>query len=438
MRIRDARHWAHHQSAFDTRHVRHSVVRVLRQRDEDHLRTWLVLNRTRAIFGVTGVLVLVGALLFRPSARADAPRLPADSGEVLEHLPPRDPIERQRGELRKMLASRPDDLQSAVWLARLDIEASRKRADPRYLGQAQVALGPWWDAPSPPEQVLVLRATIRQSLHDFDGALADLDRVVVQAPGDAQAWITRSVVLTVRGRYAEAKASCEPVQRLAASIVFSICDASVDALTGHAAAAADRVEQSLKTATSPELREWGLSTLAEIEGRLGRNDDAARLLQQALALDRDDAYALAAYADVLLDEGRTAEAARALAGRTDNDNLLLRLVLAESAAGDSKARGHAELLAARYGASRLRGDTVHRREEARFVLGVKHDARAALDLARANWDVQREPWDLRVLLEAALAAKEPAAAAPALTFLDDNHLEDPAIRALAQSLRAVR
>ena len=113
-------------------------------------------------------------------------------------------------------------------------------------------------------------------------------------------------------------------------------------------------------------------------------------------------------------------------------------MLAETASGDSKARDHADLLAARYGASRLRGDTVHRREESRFVLGVKHDAPAALDLARANWDVQREPWDLRVFLEAALAAKKPATAAPALAFLDENHLEDPAIRALAQRLRATR
>ena len=60
-------------------------------------------------------------------------------------------------------------------------------------------------------------------------------------------------------------------------------------------------------------------------------------------------------------------------------------------------------IAARYDDSRLRGDTVHRREEARFVLGVKHDARGALALARGNWEVQREPWDLRVFLAAALA-----------------------------------
>jgi len=396
------------------------------------------LNRTQAIFAATAALVLVGALVFRPSARANDPRLPSDGAEVLERLPPRDRAEQARGEARKALAARPDDLQTAVWLARLDIEASRKRADPRYLGQAQAALAPWWDSPSPPEQVLVLRATIRQSLHDFDGALADLDRVIVQAPTDAQAWITRSVVLSVRGRYVEAKASCEPVQRLAPSIVFTICDASVDALTGHASAAFDRIQQSLQAVTTLEMREWALSTLAEIAGRLGRNDDSALLFRQALALDADDAYARAAYADLLLDEGRPKEAAPLLAGRTDNDNLLLRLVLAESALGDSSLDAHAELLAARYDGSRLRGDTVHRREEARFVLGVKHDARAALRLARANWDVQREPWDLRVFLAAAVAAKDAAAATPALTFLDDSHLEDPRIHALAQSLRAMR
>ncbi len=396
------------------------------------------MNRTQAIFGATGALVLAGALLFKPNARADVPRLPSDGAEVLERLPPRDPAERARGEARRALAARPDDLRAAVWLARLDIEASRRRADPRYLGQAQAALAPWWDLPSPPELVLVLRATIRQSLHDFDGALADLDRVIAQAPGDAQAWITRSVVLSVRGRYVEAKASCEPVERLAASVVFTICDASVDALTGHAAAASDRILQSLQAVTSSEMREWGLSTVAEITARLGRDDDSALLFRQALALDGEDAYALAAYADLLLDEGRPEEAARLLAGRTDNDNLLLRLVLAERALGDSHLEAHAELLAARYEGSRLRGDTVHRREEARFVLGVKNDGRAALALARANWDVQREPWDLRVFLAAALAAKDAAAAAPALAFLDDSHLEDPRIRALAQSLRAMR
>jgi hypothetical protein len=92
-------------------------------------------------------------------------------------------------------------------------------------------------------------------------------------------------------------------------------------------------------------------------------------------------------------------------------------------------------LSARFDASHLRGDTVHRREESRFALGLLHDAPRALELAKANWDVQKEPWDVRVLLEAAAAAHDTAAAKPALDFLDRNHLEDPRIRAEAAALR---
>jgi tetratricopeptide (TPR) repeat protein len=394
-------------------------------------------RRTRALFGIGGALLLAAALVFRPDARADVPRVPKEGAEVLERLPRGDAAERRRSELRAALRSRPDDLRTAVWLARLDIEASRKRSDPRYLGQAQAALGPWWDSPSPPEPVLVLRATIRQSLHDFDGALADLDRVVAEAPDDAQGWITRSVVLSVRGRYPEARASCDPLRRLAHPLVFVVCDASVDGLTGHAADAYARVDGPLPGAPA-ELRSWAVSTLAELAARLGRADQAGALFRQTLADDPDDPYALAAYADLLLDEKRPVEVLALLASRTDNDNLLLRVVLAGQATGDPDATRKAELLAARYDASRLRGDTVHRREESRFALGVRRDAQRALDLARADWEVQREPWDVRVLLEAALAARDPDAARAALAFIDETRLEDPRVRALAAELRSLR
>ena len=36
--------------------------------------------------------------------------------------------------------------------------------------------------------------------------------------------------------------------------------------------------------------------------------------------------------------------------------------------------------------------------------------------AERNWEVQRAPWDARVFLEAAQAARQPQAAAPALAF----------------------
>ena len=397
------------------------------------------MKRSYLVFGATGALIVVGAIFFRPPASADAPRLPHDDAEVVERLALRasDPRERERERLHAILSTHPDDLRTALALARLDIELSRARSDPRYLGYAQAALAAWWDLPSPPPQVLVLRATVRQSSHDFEGALADLDRVVSITPDDAQAWITRSVVLAVRGRYGEAKESCQPLARLAPELVFTVCETSIEAVTGHAATAYDRLATTLRQARrlSPSENEWATSTLGEIALRLGHDGDAETAFSAALALDPDDPYVLAAYADLLLDLGRPAEAVKLVAGRTDNDGLLLRLALAEAKAHAPDATTHAEMLGARFDASHLRGDTVHRREEARFELALRGDPQAALRLARANWDVQREPWDVRILVESALAAGDPAAAAPALAFLDEHRLEDPRIRAAAGKLR---
>jgi hypothetical protein len=103
--------------------------------------------------------------------------------------------------------------------------------------------------------------------------------------------------------------------------------------------------------------------------------------------------------------------------------LLLRLALAAKAAGDGRAGACQRELAARFDAARQRGDTSHRKEEARFALALQGDAARALPLARRNFAVQREPADARVLLEAALAAREPAAAEPALDWMAARHRE---------------
>jgi hypothetical protein len=93
-------------------------------------------------------------------------------------------------------------------------------------------------------------------------------------------------------------------------------------------------------------------------------------------------------------------------------------------------------MAARFEALRLRGSDFFGREQARFALQLEHDPQSALKMARRNWQLQREPWDERVLLEAALAAHEPAAAAEALEFLKKTRLQDPIIEPLARELRA--
>ena len=91
------------------------------------------------------------------------------------------------------------------------------------------------------------------------------------------------------------------------------------------------------------------------------------------------------------------------------------------------------MLADRYAAARLRGDTTHRAEEARYLLHLRGDARQALRLAAENYRIQREPRDARVLLEAALAAQDGAAAQAVRDWLRSSGFEDARLRRLGQA-----
>src|SRR4051794_33276849 len=105
-------------------------------------------RRTLFTLGGLGGAVALCALLFgrAPQAAAQTWRVPTDPGEVLESLPfaASDARSREIAGLRRTLAAAPQDLPRAIRLARLDIQLSRERSDPRYLGHAQAALGPWW------------------------------------------------------------------------------------------------------------------------------------------------------------------------------------------------------------------------------------------------------------------------------------------------------
>lgn len=391
---------------------------------------------------VLALLVTGAVALGRPAVATADPFVPADDTQVLERLPvsPLDPGARRMRALRAELTDQPGNLALATRLAWLYIEAGRALSDPRYYGYAQGALAPWWAASDPPVPVLVLRATIRQHDHDFASALRDLSQAVRVDPGNAQAWLTQATVLQVRGEYAEARRSCLEVLQLSTPLVAVTCLGSVDSLNGAAAKSYERLRRALARTPNADVgvRLWAFTTLAEIAVRSGQPQLAEQHFQQALSLGRVDDYLLGAYADYLLDQGRPAAVRDLLKDTIRADALLLRLALAEQALAAPDLDPHVQALRDRFAAARLRGDTVHRREEARFALRVLGQPGAALQLARENWDVQREPWDVRILLESALASGDAPAAQPALDFLARTGLEDVRLVPLSTRLQLAR
>ncbi len=360
-----------------------------------------------------------------------APYIPESNDEILERLPQRPGAALELRQLRSQLAESPKNLDVALTLARRYIVQARAESDPRYLGYAEAALKPWWDLIEPPVNVLVLRATLKQSVHNFDGALDDLALALKRDPRNVQAWLTRATVLQVQGKYAEALANCDRLRTVAPQWIDIACAANVASLSGRAKQSYD----SLLSLTSVpgSHKSWVETSLAEITERLG--EDSKAEAHYEAAVKAGDAYAKGAYADFLLDRKRYAEVAALLNGETRADALLLRLALAEHTLGDTNAKQRVDALSARFAASRMRGDRVLLREEARFTLHLLQRPKEALALAQENWQVQREPADARILLEAALAAGDSKAAAPVLQWLKETGLEDVRIAPLVARLR---
>jgi hypothetical protein len=381
---------------------------------------------------------------------AAAPMRPASDAAVLERVPARasDPRVREVAALRAATQADPRNEAAAVNLARRLFDEALAQGDPRFVGQAQAALAPWWDQPEAPPAVRVQRAKLLQYGHRFDAALADLVAVLGADPADVEAWASAAAIRMVRADYDGARRDCARLAPLTTPLIGVACGAYADSMSGRIDDAAAAIAGALAAAppsTSAAERLWVLTRLAEIEERRGADAPAERAYRAALALGEPDVYLLAAYADFLLARGRAAEVLSLLGaprpGTQDAaraDVLLLRLALAARAARDPRDAAWTRELAARFDAARARGDTTHEKEEARFALTLQSDALRALKLARSNFELQREAADAQVLLEAALAARDPAAAAPALDWMRRHGVQGVALQRMAQQLTALR
>jgi tetratricopeptide (TPR) repeat protein len=371
-----------------------------------------------------------------------APYIPSRGQQVIETLPRRgDPVQQQLRSLRAELNARPTDVALATSVAQRYIALGRSETDPRYLGYAQAALAPWWAQVAPPPKVRLLRATLLQSTHQFGPALDDLKGVLAAEPTNAQAWLTQATVQTVLGDYAGATTSCAHLSSLSIELITVTCIANVGTVTGRSLKSEQLLDLTLERSSNapPELREWALTLLAEMAQRRGDVVAAQGRYARALAMAPNDSYLLGAYADFLLEQRRPAEVLALLRDQSRIDALLLRRALAlqqqQQQGGQAKALADdVKELAARFDAAAMRGDTVHQREQARFEMTLRQDARTALALARKNWAVQREPADVRIYLEAALLARDTAAAKPAIDWVAQHRIEDVAAARLIRQL----
>lgn len=377
------------------------------------------------------VLVLSGLLpAVWPMTGHAVPFIPSSRSQVLERVPAATAT-RLLEPLRRDLADRPDDLRAALALAGAYLEIGQRTADPRFISYVLATLSPWMVRRDTPEPVLVLEATALQHLHRFQDARILLDRALAMVPDDAQARLIQATILEVQGNYVEARSACRRLVRVADQLIAIACLTSVDSRTGRLESSYHLLRQVFAddSRLPRSVRLWVWTQLGEMAERLGDGRAAELDFRAGLQIEPEDLYLKSVFADLLLRQGRTHDVVELLKTNEAQDNLLLRLAIAGGRLGSSEGMRWAATFEARIDAARRDQDFTHLREQARFLLEVRHDAPAALRLAEQNWAVQREPDDLRILLAAAEAAHKRESVARVTEWIAQTQYEDKMLRA---------
>jgi Tfp pilus assembly protein PilF len=367
-----------------------------------------------------------------------APFVPTADSQVLQQVPAAsDPKVAEMRSLRARLDATPRDAETAHRLADAYVDFGRQLGDAHYAGYAEAVIAPWLAQAQPGARTLVVYATILQYRHQFAEAREALHKALLRDPKNEQGWLTLATLDMVQGDYSAASHNCAQVTSTGNYAVGAACAASLRSYIGQAQQGITMLGLLVGNgaALPASFKAWTEGLLAESNERLGNWAEAERHYRNALGFTPEDNFLLVAYADFLLDRSRPNEVLTLLADHTQSDTAFLRLVLARSALASPDLPRYVWTMAARFEALRQRGSEYFGREEVRFALDLQHDPASALALAQANWQAQREPWDARVFLQAALAANQPQAAMPVLDFIERSKLQDPVIEALAKNLR---
>lgn len=381
----------------------------------------------RALISIT--FALLAPLATRVEGK---PYVPDNDAIVVERVPAA-LAARQLEPLRRRLNARPQDLGSALELARGYLDIGRETSDPRFVSYAQATLAPFLQQQKPPVAVLVLTATALQYQHQFDAALSMLERALASDPGDAQAWLTKATLLQVQGHFQAARDACRRLLQTADQLIALTCIASADSHSGRLEPSYRSLQRffAANRQADHNIRSWVLGHLGEMAVRLGDFAAAEGHFKAGLSATPADVYLKGAYADLLLLQQRDREVIELLSGSESQDVLLLRLAIAGQRLRTTEAGDWARSYDARRRAAR-QDDDPHLREHARFLLDVRNEPVEALQVAQRNWNVQRESADVRIYLRAALAAGQPHAADVVRKWLLDTGYEDHTLDVTSQ------
>ncbi|WLP93553.1 lipopolysaccharide assembly protein LapB [Psychrobacter sp. M13] len=302
------------------------------------------------------------------------------------------------------------------------LERAYLQGDPRALGQAQAHLD---QTTNQDTATLMLKARALQSDHKFDKAKDTLEQILAKEPNNPDALLTLSSLLVVEGQYKPAMEHCKKLNDSSLQVYQLACMAQIQTMTGQLEQAKQTLNAlaSIASGLDPSTARWIYLIQADAALRSRDTDLAEQVFR---VMDSDTVPALMAQADWLLKTGQYSQARQLLQDHTDKDALLLRLITAQLKLKDPKAQQNLALMKERMEVLQLREESAHIREQATYAL-LTNQLDSALELARANWQQQRETADIILYATAAIKTGSDKDIEVIQQFITDNNYEYPAL-----------
>jgi tetratricopeptide (TPR) repeat protein len=267
-----------------------------------------------------------------------------------------------------------------------------------------------------------------QAQHSFQEAIEELRQALEVTPRNYQGWLTLASIQVVRGEFDDAWESCRQLVSSGNVMMSGVCLAWVDSLRGKLPESLQQFQRLVQSV--PRLSEgeaqWVYGIGAEMADRSCDRGLTKDYLNRAFEYGQPDVYLLSAWADFKVRAGEGSQVTNRIPADTGSDTLLLWRVLAQRQSGSPNLEEESKLRE-RFLAAKSRGDASHLREAAYFALDVDANPAEALKLARANWDIQRERLDVRILARASQAASDSDAFEVVTSWLDETGFQDCAI-----------
>ena len=225
------------------------------------------------------------------------------------------PAERAIQKSRDEMVKNPNRVEGQVSLALALVRRSRETADPRYLKQAEEAVGKAFALD--PKNFAARKAEVAVLLgeHQYVTALEKANALNRQTPDDISIYGYQEEAAAALGKYDQAEKAANWALRLRPGNVIGMTDAAeLREAFGNAAGALELLALALQSTPFAETEERAslLTRMAHLNLIQGKLPSASQLLEQALASFPNYYYALAEQVKLRTAQGRYQDAVVAL------------------------------------------------------------------------------------------------------------------------------